>query len=53
MTLVSGLTAQLGHVQGLENEYDRLLAELDKTQRRLRIADPSYTGGGEPRSKDT
>lgn len=48
-----GLTAQLALGQGLENEYDRVLAELDQTRRRLRIMDPTYTGGGEPRSKDT
>eukprot|EP00884_Botryococcus_braunii_P010705 jgi/Botrbrau1/19636/Bobra.0003s0006.1 len=39
--------------KGLENEYDRLLAELDMVKRRLRIADPTYSEDAGPRSKDT
>jgi hypothetical protein len=32
--------------KGLEAEYDRLLAEHDELQRRLRRTDPTYGGGG-------
>ena len=32
--------------KGLETEYDRLLAEHDELQRRLRRTDPTYGGGG-------
>ncbi len=31
--------------KGLETEYDRLLAEHDELQRRLRRADPTFGGG--------
>ena len=33
-------------MQGLENEYDRLLAEHDALQRRLARMDPSFQLGG-------
>lgn len=39
------------HVQGLENEYDRLLSENDKLKRRLSQLDPSFGGSGS--KKDT
>ena len=32
-------------LQGLENEYDRLLAEHDALKRRLARFDPSFQGG--------
>ena len=41
-----GLKVRTGAcLQGLENEYDRLLAEHDALKRRLARFDPSFQGG--------